>query len=277
MLKRSQVMSAVGMLVLLVGFSNQYLTASGSSGHWGYVISVQKDRDEVPVLAAGGIKLTLQQFIDKVSPPPADQSDAINIPSVPGGSSNAAPAISTRAAGGPPPGSLSGYYPPERLRIPSIRLDAPVVDVQMQEVSLDGQTAMQWLPPDEFAAGWQQGSASLGRVGNTVLNGHNNIFGSVFAVLYTVSVGDQILLDSGGITFVYQITNIMKLKEKYEPLSTRLENAQWLQPSTDERVTLVTCWPPRTNLYRLIVVASPVSHFQTNAAENHGVTSGAAH
>ena len=50
-------------------------------------------------------------------------------------------------------------------------------------VLIQGQNYLEWAAPNRFAAGWQQGSAPLGVVGNTVLNGHNNIHGDVFARL----------------------------------------------------------------------------------------------
>jgi sortase A len=49
----------------------------------------------------------------------------------------------------------------------------------------------------------------------------------------------------------------MTLQERWQTTEERLENARWIQPSADERVTLVTCWPRFGNSHRLIVVAAP--------------------
>jgi sortase A len=148
--------------------------------------------------------------------------------------------------------------PPERLLIPSIGLDAPV-DVSLSyTVLVQGQNYQEWAAPDLFAAGWQQGSAPLGVVGNTVLNGHNNIHGDVFARLEDVRLGDTITLTSGDRVFTYRVANRMILPEKYEELAIRAANAQWIQPSQDERLTLVTCWPLNGNSHRLILVAVPI-------------------
>jgi hypothetical protein len=49
----------------------------------------------------------------------------------------------------------------------------------------------------------------------------------------------------------------MILPEKGESLERRLENARWLLRSTDERLTLVTCWPATSNTHRLILIALP--------------------
>jgi hypothetical protein len=45
--------------------------------------------------------------------------------------------------------------------------------------------------------------------------------------------------------------------EKDQPLEVRRENARWIGPSNDERLTLVTCWPRHDNTHRLILVALP--------------------
>jgi sortase (surface protein transpeptidase) len=49
----------------------------------------------------------------------------------------------------------------------------------------------------------------------------------------------------------------MILAEEGQEIGVRLENARWLQPSDDERLTLVTCWPQWSNTHRLIIVARP--------------------
>jgi len=37
----------------------------------------------------------------------------------------------------------------------------------------------------------------------------------------------------------------------------RQENARWIAPTDDERLTLVTCWPYTNNTHRVVVVAKP--------------------
>ena len=51
----------------------------------------------------------------------------------------------------------------------------------------------------------------------------------------------------------------MILPEKYEQIEVRMNNAQWILPSVDERLTLISCWPYETNTHRVIVVARPLS------------------
>ena len=48
------------------------------------------------------------------------------------------------------------------------------------------------------------------------------------------------------------------LKEKGMPDEVRNANARWIAKTTDERLTLVTCWPYSNNTHRVIVVARPM-------------------
>jgi sortase A len=148
-------------------------------------------------------------------------------------------------------------YIPDSISIPVIKLEAGIEPVGADIVETDGSLFQQWNAPNEFAAGWHDTSAPLGRPGNTVLNGHNNIYGEVFKDLEKLKPGDKIILTSGRVEFLYQVTNSMKLKEANQSMENRLENARWIEPTSDERLTLVTCWPYTNNTYRWVVVAVP--------------------
>lgn len=144
---------------------------------------------------------------------------------------------------------------PERIVIPSIGLDAPIVEAKTRNTWLAAEPVEQWLAPDEFAAGWHTNSAKLGEVGNVVLNGHHNTNGSVFKDLVKLDSGDLIIVTGGDQTSFYQVANKMILKERAQQPEVRWENARWILPSEDSRLTLVTCWPPESNTHRLILVA----------------------
>lgn len=147
---------------------------------------------------------------------------------------------------------------PDRIVIPAIGLDAPVVVADFNYTEIEGETFDQWLAPSEYAAGWHPNSALLGELGNTVINGHHNEYGKVFEKIVDLKVGDEIEVYSKGRKFVYVVANPpMKLLELYQNVETRLNNARWLAHTDDERLTLVTCWPPLSNTYRVIVVARP--------------------
>jgi LPXTG-site transpeptidase (sortase) family protein len=147
---------------------------------------------------------------------------------------------------------------PVRLVIPAISLDAPIIPGRLALTRLAGREFHQWVAPEEAAVGWHTDSALLGEPGNTILNGHHNEHGEVFRRLVDLSEGDFIYLHSEERVYTYVVANRMILAEKYQPLKERMENARWIAPSADERLTLVTCWPYESNTHRLILVASPL-------------------
>ncbi len=148
---------------------------------------------------------------------------------------------------------------PQYIYIPAIALEARVIPATSAKVLIgeDEVEFDQWLAPDEYAVGWHTDSAHLGEVDNTVLNGHHNAFGSVFKYLVYIQEGDVIQVYGGGEWYNYVVANKMVLPEWGVSLEVRLENAAWIMPSGDERLTLVTCWPEQSNSHRLIIVAVP--------------------
>lgn len=147
---------------------------------------------------------------------------------------------------------------PDRIEVPAIGLTAPVVVAEHTFTNVEGSTFGQWLAPGYFAAGWHPDSALPGEAGNTVINGHHNVDGEVFADLVDVQEGDTIIVYSGERAFAYVVTNRMILPETFMDAATRLDNARWLAGSDDVRLTLVTCWPKESYTHRLILVAVPV-------------------
>jgi LPXTG-site transpeptidase (sortase) family protein len=147
---------------------------------------------------------------------------------------------------------------PDRLVISSIGLDAPILPTKVKKVDFEGQTYYQWLAPNKPAVGWHDSSALLGLPGNTVLNGHHNVYGEVFKDLVKIHEGDLIEVHSGEQVFKYRVALAMLVPERFKSLSVRLENARWILPTADERLTLITCWPADSNTHRVIIVALPV-------------------
>lgn len=148
---------------------------------------------------------------------------------------------------------------PQRLEIPSLNVDVAIRRVGLVPVSSGGQEYFQWAVPNGFEVGWHESSAPLGTPGNTVLNGHNNIYGEVFRDLIDLAVGEELIVHDSEGAHIYRVEQQELLAENGQPLSVRLENARWIEATVDERITLVSCWPYATNSHRLIVVATPVS------------------
>jgi sortase A len=129
-------------------------------------------------------------------------------------------------------------------------------------VNKNGALLTEWIVPKN-AAGWHVNSALPGHDENVVISGHHNIDGKVFRYVVDLEPGDGVTLYVGDTPFSYTVTEKYILKEAGMPLSVRRKNAQWIMPSGDERLTLVTCWPYEWpgNSHRVIVVARPPEYF----------------
>lgn len=199
------------------------------------------------------VALLLPEFPEpKVSPTPttAPTSAALVVPAE-------KPARPTPMRPTPTPTLQPATAPPERIVIPAIGLDAPVVEMGwVVKTNAEGQRYSEWVVPD-FAAGWHKNSALPGRGGNVVLSGHHNIAGEVFRDLVNTNPGDEVTLYVDGTPYTYIITEKYIVQEKGASYEQRLKNAAFIKPTPDERLTLVTCWPYESNTHRLIVIARP--------------------
>lgn len=155
-------------------------------------------------------------------------------------------------------GYLTSPSQPTRLVIPALGIDADVLPVGLEPVGDGRDQHMEWQVPAGYAAGWHAGSAPLGQPGNTVLNGHNNIYGSIFRDLARLEPGREIVLYDRERAYTYQVVQQEYLQEAGQPLQTRVMNARWILPTSDERLTIVTCWPNTSNTHRLVVIARPI-------------------
>ncbi len=150
--------------------------------------------------------------------------------------------------------------PPTRLLIPALNLDTPVETMGWKVVQDAKGVRSEWDVVD-FAAGHHINSAFPGEAGNVVLSGHNNIGGAVFQSVCVIGqpgvdfgLGDEmILVDESGRRFVYQVNGWRRLQEANASIAQRQDNAQYLAPTTDAQLTLVTCWPPDSNTHRVVV------------------------
>lgn len=165
----------------------------------------------------------------------------------------AAPTAAAPAA--PPPAQGE----PNRLVIPAIDLDTAIVDVGWEVVERGSQRTTEWQTADN-AAGRHINSAQPGEQGNVVLSGHHNTKGEVFRRIsqQELAIGDMVYLyDDQGRRFDYQVTEVTEpLLEVGASEAQRQANAGYIQPTSDARVTLVTCWPYWTNTHRIVAVAT---------------------
>lgn len=152
---------------------------------------------------------------------------------------------------------LKTYPIPERIWIEKLKINAKIQPVGPG--NRIGLLAVEWSAPNNRNVGWHDYSGRLGEKKNIVLNGHNNIYGAVFRKLYTLQPGDEIRLGAGDRVVSYRVEQVLRLRERDQPLSVRMENAHYIQPMDDDRLTLVSCWPEWSNTHRVIVIARPVA------------------
>jgi sortase A len=151
--------------------------------------------------------------------------------------------------------------PITRVVAESIDLDAEVVKIGWQQVVENGITTNVWVVAD-YAAGWHENSALPGQGGNIVLSGHHNIKGEVFRYIVDLEVGDVVTLYEAERSYDYVVVDKFIVKDRDESEAIRRENAKWIGPFNEERLTLVTCWPYTTNTHRAIVIGKPADTVQ---------------
>lgn len=154
---------------------------------------------------------------------------------------------------------------PQRLVIPVIFVDTDIIAVgtgKLVTSTLSQTKGFHIEAPRSKAVGWHDYSGRLGESKNVVLNGHNNIYGSVFLKLYTLKRGDDIYLQANDIACHYQVQEVLILLERDQPLEIQQKNSQYIRPMSDERVTLISSWPETSNTHAVVVIAKPVETSQ---------------
>ena len=154
--------------------------------------------------------------------------------------------------------------PPTRVVAPAIDMDVRVVEMGWEMTDRNGTMISEWIVPTK-AAGWHLNSAMPGAGENVVLSGHHNIAGKVFRYLIDLEIGDQVTAYVDDVAYEYVVVEKYILKETGMSTAVRRKNAQWILPSGDERLTLVTCWPYEWpgNSHRVIVVARPPGYLDS--------------
>ena len=146
---------------------------------------------------------------------------------------------------------------PSRIVIPSIKVDTPVVELGWSTKKTDAGAIFSEWDVAAYAAGWHKNSALPAEDGNVVMSGHNNILGSVFRELDRLKRGDTITVYSGKRAIAYTVDEVLIVPERHASLDQRKANAGYIEPTKDNRLTLVSCWPRNDNSHRIIVIATP--------------------
>jgi len=142
-----------------------------------------------------------------------------------------------------------GTYP-IRLAIEDLGLISPVLQVQT-DANFDIVT-----PREEI--GHYVLSSRLGTGGNTVMVGH--VYpGRVFNVLLDAEIGQVVrITDENFEEHYYQITEIIRFPYEIGNAEDRELGLQYMHDTSEERITLVTCYPEFEWTHRFVVRAVPL-------------------
>ena len=133
----------------------------------------------------------------------------------------------------PVPIPTPGPQAATRIVIPAINVDSPVVEGDDWEQLKKG-------------VGHHINSANPGERGNSVLSGHNDVFGEVFRYLEDLELEDEIIVYTGVQPYRY----VVKAKRIVEPTDVSV-----MYPTTEPVLTLITCHPYLIDTHRMVVVA----------------------
>jgi sortase A len=120
-----------------------------------------------------------------------------------------------------------------RIQIPTIGVDAPIVQGDGWEQLKKG-------------VGQHIGTTNPGKDGNMVLSAHNDIFGEIFRELDQLKPGDQVIIHTNQRAYTYVISG----SKIVEPTQVEV-----MDPSSQPKVTLVSCYPYLVDDQRIVVTA----------------------
>ena len=163
---------------------------------------------------------------------PSPTASATPGPTASAGSTSVAP--TPAATIGPIP---DGY----RVLVPRLGIDLPIAEGDVERDVVVQKT------PENFAFHFP-GTAIPGTLGNSYLYAHARQ--GMFLSLWNARVGDQVSITTpAGSALKFVITEV---HPRVPPADT-----SWLQPTTDERLTLQTSTGPNSGDPRFVVVAAP--------------------
>jgi LPXTG-site transpeptidase (sortase) family protein len=148
----------------------------------------------------------------------------------------------------------------EQISVPALNVEAKVVPVgwQIQFGEELQNSKFEWDSPGADV-GWVITSALPDEKGNVILYGHNNIYEKIFENLSNLAEGDKVFLQTGDQRWEYEVRNILLLPVIGASREQLKNYQQYLKPSQDARVTLISCWPPISNTHRVVVIAHRTS------------------
>lgn len=256
--RRGKALWTTGNLMMMIGV---YLLL--------YVGGLFADERFNLMVAQGDSDIAVVDEVERISPAPAMEAEAAAPVVVPEEGDD--PGVVVRGSSAPPTTSRPGFRMPQlnnpgggvelnsivpsavgnygpstvdRIDIPRIEVDRKVIEVGWYLEDRGGQQVAVWEVA-KYKVGHHTGSANPGQGGNIVLAGHSGGNAYPFNDLFYLKPGELIVVWSKGIQYHYVISERLVLDEigPNVTLDQRIRNARYIEPTDQEMVTLVTCWP----------------------------------
>jgi LPXTG-site transpeptidase (sortase) family protein len=155
---------------------------------------------------------------------------------------------------------------PIYIRIPALNVERSIVPVPV--VRNDQTGKLEWNLDSLFRAdrrdlvGHLAGTKLPGQFGNAILTGHNygHGYNGVFLRIGRLAPGDRIsIVTDAGQTLDYAVDSVNRVKWQRKDAAELAQHMVYLGPSSDERLTLVTCGGSNVFPFpeRIYVVAKP--------------------
>jgi sortase A len=139
---------------------------------------------------------------------------------------------------------------PVRIAIPKIKVNSRIVEVTPQADGSLGTAA--------YAVAYHKGTGKPGEADNMLLSGHNNFQGQVFKRLSELKAGDLIQVYTADREYRYVVTETAIVRMVGASAEDRRRHFQYLLPTAEPTLTLISCWPYWVYTHRVYVVAKLV-------------------
>lgn len=148
--------------------------------------------------------------------------------------------------------------PPIHLTIAVIGLNTAIVPVYpISQTSWTGEEQLIWDTAANAVGHYFNSGYPLQNT-NIVLSGHNNIEGSVFRDLSTVSIGDEVIISTTERDFTYRVQEKVIIPYLGNETAAEVQLDDFTAPTPTEQVTMISCWPYASSTHRIVVIAVPV-------------------
>jgi sortase (surface protein transpeptidase) len=154
-------------------------------------------------------------------------------------------------------------WQPAELRIPTLGVDAPVMNVgQTASGQMDAPVSTAYNSPYWTSVFWYDLGAAPGQPGNTVIAGHVDRVGgdpAIFWSLGSLQPGDTVtVLTNDGTTYRYQVQRVVRYPASY-PSQQAINDV--FGPTSAHHLNLITCsglWTGNGYDERLVVFTTQV-------------------